>query len=70
LGGDLVKGLDFFPGMNKNTDWKTELFEEFLGFLKKKFEIVCMQDHADAILERSLVESAHPLPILRPEGLS
>ncbi len=37
LGGDLVKGLDFFPGMNKDTAWKTELFEEFLGFLKNKF---------------------------------
>ncbi len=69
LGGDLVKGLEFFPGMNKDTAWKTALFEEFLTFLKKKFEIVCMQDHAKAILERSKAERAHPLPLLRPEGL-
>ncbi len=69
LGGDLVQGLDFFPGMNKDTAWKAELFEEFLRFLKKKFMIVCMRDHAETILERSQAERARALPLLRPEGL-
>ncbi len=69
LGGDLVKGLDFFPGMNKDTAWKARLLIEFIDFLKQNFEIVCMRDHAEAILARTEADKAHPLPTLNPEGL-
>jgi peptidoglycan/xylan/chitin deacetylase (PgdA/CDA1 family) len=66
LGGDRVKELSFFPGMDLGTDFKLELFDTVVARLKQHFEIVTMQEHARTAVARGslrvkkLAEGAGP----------
>lgn len=50
LGGDRVRELSFFPGMNLPTARKLALFDEVIATLRGRFELVTMEAHARALL--------------------
>ncbi len=52
IGGDLVPELDFFPGMELSTSYKTELYEIVMNKLKSNFNLLNMSDHAEIILAK------------------
>jgi hypothetical protein len=52
LGGDDVKELDFFPAMSMTGAMKVSLVGELLDMLARKFTIVPMGQHAQAIGHR------------------
>jgi hypothetical protein len=52
IGGDKIKELAFFPGMNVNSDKKVLIFKEVIRILKKNFSLVDMSFHALTILNR------------------
>jgi hypothetical protein len=53
LGGDEVKALAFFPGMDLPGVRKRELFQRVLTVLGERFKLVNMSTHARALLERT-----------------
>ncbi len=50
LGGDLVRGLDFFPGMTASTEFKLALFDRIVEAISAFFEPVNMEQHARSLL--------------------
>lgn len=49
LGGDCVKGLEFFPAMGMTTAEKLALFRDVVGILRSRFTLVNMETHAGAV---------------------
>jgi len=45
VGGDSIKSLAFFPGMDLKTDEKLDIVRHVLGFLKQRFNILDMNDY-------------------------
>ncbi len=43
IGGDKIKDLAFFPGMNVDSERKVEVFRKVVGRLKKKYSLVEMK---------------------------
>ena len=64
LGGDRVRELAFFPGMDLDTAFKLDFFDEVMAQIKKSFFPVSMEAHAEAIIARGSVPSRKP----RSEG--
>lgn len=60
LGKEDQVGLEFFPGMNRTSEWKCSLVGEILGLLSASREIVPVCTHAVAI-ERRLSGNASSL---------
>jgi hypothetical protein len=60
LGGDQVKELAFFPGMNQATSAKLELFDEVMTALTGRFQPVTMREHAAALLAAGVPRSRTP----------
>lgn len=60
LGGDDVASLSFFPGMQLSGAQKTERVAALLGVLREHFEVVSMEEHAEAI------EQGPGLPVVAP----
>jgi hypothetical protein len=52
LGGDRVKELAFFPGMDLSTGVKIEFLHEVLDALRTSFKIVTLEEHARAVAAR------------------
>lgn len=53
IGGDKVKELSFFPGMNVNSNNKLELFFHVIEIIQKNFRVVNMSTHARTELAKS-----------------
>lgn len=53
LGGDEVKELAFFPGMQLSGERKRQLSDRFLGIYCRAFDVTNMSDHADKILKQA-----------------
>ena len=51
LGKDHVRGLEFFPGMQRTTAEKLAIFDEVIGVLQRSFRVVSMEEHARAVRE-------------------
>ena len=51
IGGDQIKALDFFPGMNVPSERKIVIFKEVMGILGKHFRLVRMDQHVRSIVE-------------------
>ena len=49
LGGDRVKELGFFPGMNLDTGFKLDFFDRVMGHLLRHFQPVTLSQHAAAV---------------------
>lgn len=60
IGGDLLPGLEFFPGMDLSTSRKVDLFKKVLGILAKHYHLVTMSQHADHILAGQKVQTRCP----------
>ena len=45
IGGDKIAQLKFFPGMNIESERKTEVFKMVIGYLKKHYKLVPMDEH-------------------------
>lgn len=55
IGGDQVRELAFFPGMDLASGRKLEVFEEVMSLLAEHFELVDMRTHATAMMQRQEV---------------
>lgn len=53
LGGDKIKEMNFFPGMNINTNIKQRIFREVVGKLKESFELVNVSTCAKLALQNT-----------------
>jgi hypothetical protein len=53
MGGEIIQGLDFFPGMNLETEKKIDIFKTVIGSLSRHFQMVSMSTHAEKLLEKS-----------------
>jgi peptidoglycan-N-acetylglucosamine deacetylase len=51
IGGDQIKELAFFPGMNITSQTKVDVFNEVITTLSKHFNLVNMSEHAKSILK-------------------
>ena len=51
ISGDRAKEIAFFPGMSLSTDFKLGVFDFTIGALRRRFELVPMEVHAQAILD-------------------
>lgn len=54
IGGDQIKELGFFPGMNINTEMKIVVFKEVLVILSKKYMLVNMSRFAKELNNRKV----------------
>lgn len=61
IGGDQIKELAFFPGMQISSERKTMVFKKIIGTLSKHFELVNMSTFAKAVNERKLKEKVPTL---------
>jgi hypothetical protein len=50
IGGDLIRELAFFPGMDVDTDQKVRIFKEVISCLSDDFQLVSMSKNAKHIL--------------------
>jgi hypothetical protein len=50
LGGDQLPDLAFFPGMDLDASYKSELFSRVVGWLSKHFDLVPMSGLARSVL--------------------
>ncbi len=50
IGGDQVKELAFFPGMNIPSQKKVDVFKEMINRIKKDYNVVNMSTHANEIM--------------------
>ena len=57
IGGDQIKELAFFPGMNIKSDNKIQLFFEIVKELKNNFHLVNMSAHAKQVIKRKNIKS-------------
>ena len=57
IGGDQVKSLAFFPGMNISSDRKIFIFKKVMNKLAKHFVLVDMNTHIEAISKRNSLKS-------------
>ncbi|HKQ70980.1 MAG TPA: hypothetical protein VJT73_16655, partial [Polyangiaceae bacterium] len=51
LGHDMVRGLEFFPGMKKRTTWKLALFDAVMSEIRESFLPITMREHARVLLD-------------------
>jgi len=56
IGGDKIKELAFFPGMDLASDQKVKVFNKMISTLSKHFNLVDMSTHANAILKRDYLK--------------
>jgi hypothetical protein len=75
LGGDQVKELAFFPGMDLSGARKMALFRKVLRALGERYRLVAMSQHARSILERpdlptASVLSGQPSVLREPSAAS
>jgi hypothetical protein len=54
LGGDRVKELSFFPGMDLPTDLKLDFVHRVLEGLRTSFDVVPLGEHARAVASPSI----------------
>ena len=52
LGGDMVTGMEFFPGMKIPSQQKSEIFKKVINIFSKNFTLVTLEEHADRIWEK------------------
>jgi hypothetical protein len=60
IGGDQVRDLSFFPGMDITGREKMRIFLTVLRILAERFQLVSMSRHADAILRRGGLPQRDP----------
>ena len=53
IGGDKIKELIFFPGMNLNSSKKLEIFFSVIREFQKNFWLVNMSTHAETEMNKS-----------------
>jgi hypothetical protein len=57
IGGDQIKDLAFFPGMNVTSDRKVEIFKSVIEILKKNFSMLTMNEYCLEIQQTKLLKS-------------
>ena len=69
LGSEDQVGLEFFPAMNRTSEWKCSLVGEVIEMLAASHEIVPVGIHATAA-QRRLSKSIVPTPVARKSSIS
>ncbi|HLY07837.1 MAG TPA: hypothetical protein VKW04_00905 [Planctomycetota bacterium] len=59
LGGDRVRELSFFPGMDLSTELKLDFADDVLDGLKSSFDVVPLGEHARAVAARTIPGGRH-----------
>jgi len=57
IGGDQIKSLAFFPGMNISSDRKVFIFKKVMKKLAKHYTLVDMNTHVEAIKSKNSLKS-------------
>ncbi len=57
IGGDQIKSLAFFPGMNISSDRKVFIFKKVMKKLAKHYTLVDMNTHVEAIKSKNSIKS-------------
>ncbi|MFK7811570.1 MAG: polysaccharide deacetylase family protein [Maribacter sp.] len=52
LGGDLVTGMDFFPGMQIPSEQKSEIFKKVIHIFSKRYTLITVDEHATGVLKK------------------
>jgi len=52
LGGDMITGMEFFPGMKIPSHRKLEIFKQVINIFAKYFTLVTLEEHAAGIWEK------------------
>ena len=52
IGGDQIKELSFFPGMNISSDRKIRIFKQVIEFLKRDYNLTTMSDYSQSLPSR------------------
>ncbi len=52
LGGDMITGMEFFPGMQIPSHKKSAIFKKVINIFAKHFTLVTMEEHAAGIWEK------------------
>ena len=60
LGGDDVKELAFFPGMQMKGEQKVALVRQLLAYVKAEFKIVTMKQHAEVVAQAGQLSTLSP----------
>ena len=60
IGGDQIKELAFFPGMNISSKVKVDVFKEVISILSSHFEMVNMSTHANELLHKGSLKIKRP----------
>jgi hypothetical protein len=54
LGGDMIKGMEFFPGMQISSQKKLAIFKKVINIFARHFELVTMENHADGLMDKNV----------------
>ncbi len=55
LGGDMITGMEFFPGMNVPSHTKSAIFKKVIKIFAKHFTLVTMEEHAAEISKKAQI---------------
>jgi len=53
IGGDMIKELSFFPGMDVETGNKIKTFKKVINILQKSFMLKSLNQHAELLIQRN-----------------
>ena len=62
IGGDQIKSLAFFPGMNITSDRKIYIFKKVIRKLAEHYTLVNMRDHVFSIKDSENLKTI-PIPV-------
>ena len=53
IGGDIVRELAFFPGMDLSSNKKLKIFKQVINILKNSFSLTSLNHHAEFLVQKS-----------------
>jgi peptidoglycan-N-acetylglucosamine deacetylase len=64
LSGEDAPELKFFPGMNVPTEKKLSFVSDALDLYTKRFDVVCLRDHARSVRNKAVIGQPHSQVVL------
>jgi len=56
IGGDLIRDLAFFPGMDLSSNQKFKIFQKVINIFQKSFTLTSLNHHAKSILHQNTIK--------------
>jgi hypothetical protein len=57
IGGDIIRELAFFPGMDLSSNQKLKIFQKLINIFQKSFTLTSLNNHAKSILNQNKIEN-------------